>query len=209
MQSVSVPLAAAHASRSGPPLTHCPLAVPPAPLPSQCSRATLDTTVRQLKTIIDPQKPATDYSNANFPVDQEGRTLHLGCKASNLSGPAAATPCFVCSSSSHNLVHQLPQQQAKEQQRARTTHSCTMQAWSVTMHVRPWCPAARRACKPHPVSWQHGQGAADSRQPGGAGGGEVSALVRQRLPHHHRCAQQQLVPCPRVLPHGVLCCGER
>jgi hypothetical protein len=38
--------------------------------------------VRQLKTIIDPQKPATDYSNANFPVDQEGRTLHLGCKAS-------------------------------------------------------------------------------------------------------------------------------
>jgi hypothetical protein len=47
-----------------------------------CSQATLDTTVRQLKTIIDPQKPATDYKNANFPVDQEGRTLHLGCKAS-------------------------------------------------------------------------------------------------------------------------------
>lgn len=42
----------------------------------------MDTTVRQLKTIIDPQKPATDYANANFPVDQEGRTLHLGCKAS-------------------------------------------------------------------------------------------------------------------------------
>lgn len=47
-----------------------------------CSQATLDTTVRQLKTIIDPQKPSTDYSNANFPVDQAGRTLHLGCKAS-------------------------------------------------------------------------------------------------------------------------------
>lgn len=48
-------------------------------------RATLDTTVRQLKTIIDPQKPATDYSNANFPVDQEGRTLHLGCKRGELA----------------------------------------------------------------------------------------------------------------------------
>lgn len=36
--------------------------------------------MRQLKTIINPQQPPSNYSDANFPVDAEGRTLHLGCK---------------------------------------------------------------------------------------------------------------------------------
>jgi hypothetical protein len=48
-----------------------------------CSNATLNTTVKQLKSIIDPQTAkgqSSDFANANFPVDQEGRTLHLGCK---------------------------------------------------------------------------------------------------------------------------------
>lgn len=48
-------------------------------------QATLDTTVRQLKTIIDPQRPSTNYRNANFPVDEAGRTLHLGCKPGELA----------------------------------------------------------------------------------------------------------------------------
>eukprot|EP00879_Flechtneria_rotunda_P020628 GHRR01021707.1.p1 GENE.GHRR01021707.1~~GHRR01021707.1.p1 ORF type:complete len:312 (+),score=96.98 GHRR01021707.1:257-1192(+) len=45
-------------------------------------RATLDTTVKQLKSIIDPQayNKVSDFTDANFPVDLEGRTLHLGCK---------------------------------------------------------------------------------------------------------------------------------
>ncbi|WIA16113.1 hypothetical protein OEZ85_012832 [Tetradesmus obliquus] len=46
-------------------------------------KATLNTTVKQLKSIIDPQTAkgqSSDFANANFPVDQEGRTLHLGCK---------------------------------------------------------------------------------------------------------------------------------
>lgn len=50
-----------------------------------CIRATLDTTVRQLKTIINPQQPPSNYSDANFPVDAEGRTLHLGCKHGELA----------------------------------------------------------------------------------------------------------------------------
>lgn len=39
--------------------------------------------MKQLQSIIDPQTraaPTTDFSDANFPVDAEGRTLHLGCK---------------------------------------------------------------------------------------------------------------------------------
>jgi hypothetical protein len=52
-----------------------------------CSKATLNTTVKQLKSIIDPQTAkgqSSNFANANFPVDQEGRTLHLGCKVGNV-----------------------------------------------------------------------------------------------------------------------------
>ncbi|KAF8055740.1 purine nucleoside phosphorylase [Scenedesmus sp. PABB004] len=42
--------------------------------------ATLNTTVKQLKKIIDPQPQSSDFADANFPCDAEGRTLHLGCK---------------------------------------------------------------------------------------------------------------------------------
>lgn len=69
------------------------------------SRATLDTTVRQLKNIIDPQKPSTDYSNANFPVDQEGRTLHLGCKVRQKAGALLLVPqCLLAANKAHTQL---------------------------------------------------------------------------------------------------------
>jgi hypothetical protein len=95
VQSVSICSCSLHTPfrRNWPGPTAHRLGAPLTTLLCMCSQATLDTTVRQLKTIIDPQKPATDYKNANFPVDQEGRTLHLGCKASIMQLWALRNPC--------------------------------------------------------------------------------------------------------------------
>jgi len=68
-----------------------------------CSLATLDTTVRQLKSIIDPQPKAGDFANANFPVDLEGRTLHLGCKVGQPGRYAVLQEATWCS---HAMLRQ-------------------------------------------------------------------------------------------------------
>lgn len=57
-----------------------------------CSVNTLNTTVKQLKSIIDPKVSKSDFSDANFPVDPDGRTLHLGCKVSAAALMPAITP---------------------------------------------------------------------------------------------------------------------
>jgi hypothetical protein len=93
-----------------------------------CSLATLDTTVRQLKSIIDPQPKVGDFANANFPVDLEGRTLHLGCKVGQPGRYAVLQEATWYSHAMTNMHHASSCSAAASTQRA----TC------VTSHLQPF-----------------------------------------------------------------------
>lgn len=141
--------------------------------------------------------PNRGPQDANFPVDAEGRSLHLGTKvrastarrrpAGRMRGPARPTSIAVCTAPRHRRAPQA---------------DCGSSACGAAGSNRALCPArpphrsnraaithaARRGGQPHPVRRLDGQGPLDCGPtgPATAGGEPFPAPLRARLPHHHR-----------------------